>query len=182
MLSFPGYWNMSFITPIYKSGNSRTAIKNCRDVCRSSYIPKIFEGITAEKLFRSTKNLIREEQHCFFQGRSICINFFLFSEYVNNAFLSVLSIDCLHWLGYSFDCVNISRLLWKLEQIGICNQLLRWLTNCKNNKSFVYWVPRACLKVPMLGNFFFFYKWYETRCEKKLIFIVCKWLKTIQNW
>ncbi|KAL1448286.1 hypothetical protein WDU94_010912, partial [Cyamophila willieti] len=70
---FPSAWKVSFILPIFKSGN-RCDIANYRGVCIQSTIPKVLDKILCNKLSFACKRFISNYQHGFAHQRSTVTN------------------------------------------------------------------------------------------------------------
>lgn len=77
---------MSYVTPVFKGGDN-CLITNYRPVSILSIIPIMFENIVVKKLSPLFKNIIIDEQHGFFSGRSTTTNLLLFQNYIDIRFL-----------------------------------------------------------------------------------------------
>ena len=124
---FPTEWKKSFLIPIYKSGR-KSDIENYRGVAIISCIPKLFEAIVNEKIFGQVKNLISENQHGFYKGRSTATNLLQFVSFTLDAMDRGNLVHTLYTdFSKAFDRVDIPLLLFKLKRIGIETALLRWI-------------------------------------------------------
>jgi hypothetical protein len=86
---FPDKWKISYVSPVFKSGNINHII-NYRPV---SIIPKIFEGIVYRKISPLFKNFIIEEQHGFMSSRSTTSNLLVLQQFILNAFKLNCQVD-----------------------------------------------------------------------------------------
>lgn len=124
---FPEAWKVSFITPIFKSGD-RSLCNNYRAIAILSAIPKLFEKIVCCHLEDEIGNLIDPTQHGFRDRRSTCTNLALFVERALNAMNSSGQFDAVYTdFAKAFDRVDHQLLLKKLYLAGIGGSLLAWL-------------------------------------------------------
>ena len=130
----PTLWKISYVTPIYKKGH-RSDISNYRPISIGSPIAKIFDSITCDILSFHVKNIILDEQHGFFKGRSTTSNLMIFTNYIVNNMENGYDTDCIYTdLAKAFDRVNIRILLLKLAKIGIGDPLLSWIDSYLSNR------------------------------------------------
>mgnify|MGYP005984935793 CR=1 FL=1 len=133
--AFPDTWKKSYIIPIHKNG-SKCYVNNYRGISLTSCIPKVFDAIVSDVLSSAVKNIIIEEQHGFFRGRSTATNLFIFTEFVTNKLESGSEIDCIFTdISKAFDTVCIERLLEKLKLLGISDPFLGWLDSYLHNRT-----------------------------------------------
>lgn len=95
-----------FSAPIFKGGD-KTVVSNFRPISKQSLMPKIFENITADKLFALFKNIIIDEQHGFMARRSTSTNLLLYHDFINSAIEEGSQVDAVYTdFKKAFDCVN----------------------------------------------------------------------------
>ncbi|KAL1446530.1 hypothetical protein WDU94_005624 [Cyamophila willieti] len=126
---FPSAWKVSFILPIFKSGN-RCDIANYRGVCIQSTIPKVLDKILCNKLSFACKRFISNYQHGFAHQRSTVTNLL---SYQHDILQSFDSGHCVHSVytdvAKAFDRVDSRLLIAKLKSYGIGESFLRWLSD-----------------------------------------------------
>ena len=133
----PVEWLRAYITPIFKKGSS-TDPNNYRPIALTSTICKLMESIIKNQIlsYLLTKGLISKKQHAFIANHSTATNLL---ECTQDWFVSlnssrdtdVIYID----FSRAFDSIVISKLLFKLEQYGICGKLLNWISSFLTNRS-----------------------------------------------
>jgi hypothetical protein len=134
---FPTAWKISYITPIFKSGN-KNVVNNYRPICRNSSIAQIFDCIVTKKLTLTFKDFIAPQQHGFCKGRSTLTNLISFTERIHSAFSSRCQFDAIYTdFSKAFDSVNHSALIFKLACSGISGDLLRWLESYLKDRFLV---------------------------------------------
>jgi len=115
---FPDKWKISYVTPVFKSGDINHII-NYRPVSMMSIIPKIFEGIVYRKVSPLFKNFIIDEQHGFVSSISTTSNLLVFQQFILNAFKLNYQVDVIFTdFAKTFDKVDHSILANKLFQSG----------------------------------------------------------------
>lgn len=126
---FPDIWKHSFISPIFKSGNS-TDVKNYRPVCIQSAIPKVFEKVILPVLDRAFAGTIVEQQHGFVEGRSTVTNLYVYTNYIGEAMDKGYEVHSVYTdFSKAFDLLDQDILLDKLESFGIVGSLHSWLAS-----------------------------------------------------
>ncbi|VDO10445.1 unnamed protein product, partial [Brugia timori] len=124
---FPEIWKSSYLVPIFKSG-TKSDIRNYRGIAIISCIPKLFESIVNDKIFRQVKNQITNKQHGFYKGRSTTTNLLEFVTFILNAMDNGKHVEALYTdFSKAFDRIDIPLLLFKLHKIGMEPTLLNWL-------------------------------------------------------
>ena len=124
----PEDWKLARTTPIYKGKGSRNEETNYRPISVVSHIPKIIEKEIQEQLLRYLlkHNLINIEKHAFLPKHSTttCLHEFLDAfnekEKVGACFLDI---------SKCFDSVYHDILLFKMQQYGIAENMLRWFSS-----------------------------------------------------
>lgn len=131
---FPNIWKSSFLVPIFKSGK-RSDVCNYRGIALISCIPKLFEAIVNDLIFKQIKNRITTFQHGFFKGRSTTTNLLEFINYSLGAMENGNYVEALYTdFSKAFDRVDIPLLLFKLQKMGIQPLLLKWIESYLTNR------------------------------------------------
>ena len=124
---FPSFWKMSFLVPIFKSGN-RENVADYRGISIQSQIPKLFDNLISGQLSWCCKNIIIDQQHGFVQGRSTVSNLLLYQDHLLGAFENGLQVDSIYTdFSKAFDRVCHKLLLSKLAALGFGDNVVRWL-------------------------------------------------------
>lgn len=124
---FPNYWKVSFISPIYKSGD-RNDVANYRPISLISTIPKLFESIICDFLRAQLTCEIVQQQFGFMSKKSTELNLLLYSDFLASALEDGVQVHSLYTdFSKAFDRVNHRILLCKLKRMGISGALLDWL-------------------------------------------------------
>lgn len=132
---FPSDWKRALIVPVFKSG-SKGDVSNYRPISLLSLFGKIFEAIITNELFFKIKHLLSENQHGFYQGRSIITNLMPFLQTTLEVMDSKLQVDAVYTdFSKAFDKVHHPTLLIKLENFGIHGELLGWIKSYLTNRS-----------------------------------------------
>lgn len=132
---FLSEWKLSYISPIFKSGQ-KGFIKNYRPIVKLSAIPKLLDKLVNNKLFCIVKNSISTRQHGFYSGRSTTTNLAIFSNYCVNATENGYQTDVLYTdFVKAFDKVNHNVLIYKLEALGVHSNMLVWLNSYLSNRT-----------------------------------------------
>lgn len=127
MVIFLDIWKISFINPIYKSGD-RKLISNYRPVCKIATIPKVFDKIIKNKMYKIIRGHISNSQHGFYSGRSTTTNLACFSNFCFKALEKHYQVDVVYTdLVKAFSRVNHLILIKKLKLLGFDGNLLDWL-------------------------------------------------------
>ena len=124
---FPDFWKLSYLTPIFKSGN-KADISNYRPVCNLSSIPKLFEKIVAAYLRSKLSLTVIEEQFGFLDKKSAELNLITFVDYLSGVLDVGGEVHAIYTdFSRAFDRVNHKLLIAKLETAGIQGILLKWI-------------------------------------------------------
>lgn len=127
-------WKMSYISPIFKSGQ-KGLITSYRPIVKLSAIPKLLDKLVNNKLFLIVKNSINTRQHGFYSGRSTTTNLAIFCNYCINAVENGLQTDVLYTdFVKAFDKVDHNILICKLKMLGMHSNMLNWLYSYLSNR------------------------------------------------
>ena len=125
----PKNWRTANVTPIYKKGSKNVA-SNYRPISLTSQVCKVMEKLVKESIVAhlNKRNLIRESQHGFMEGKSCLTNLLSFLETATSYNDDGLPVDVLY-LDFSkaFDKVPHQRLITKLKAHGIGNTVANWV-------------------------------------------------------
>lgn len=135
---FPDVWKTSFIIPLFKSG-SKSSIPNYRGIAKLSSIPKLLEKLLTDMISHQTSSILCLQQHGFRKSCSTSTNLLELTTFVNEGFVSGKQTDAIYTdFSKAFDRVNHDLLLFKLDQMGFSNTLLKWINSyLKNRKQCV---------------------------------------------
>ena len=121
--------NLAFITPIFKGGDKGKPA-NYRPVALTNHITKAFEKIIKQEMviFLTTHDYFNYTQHGFRTGRSTLTNLIEYYESIIQLLQYHKSVDSIY-LDYSkaFDKCDHNIILDKLENLGICGKVNRWI-------------------------------------------------------
>jgi ribonuclease P/MRP protein subunit RPP40 len=116
---------MSYITPIFKKGNSADA-NNYRPIALTATMCKIMESIVKDQLvsFLVDKGLLSKQQHAFIKNHSTASNLLECLQDWSVGLNSHSQTDIIYIdFAKAFDSIVLSKLLYKLEFFGITGQL-----------------------------------------------------------
>jgi hypothetical protein len=132
---FPLKWRCSNISPIFKSGD-RTKIENYRGIAILSVIPKLFEKIISDQLYKFLDERIVQQQHGFRKGKSTTTNLVDYVSQLQTLMSSNKQVDAIYTdFSKAFDKVDHHILGLKLFKIGIRGSLLNWLMSYLCNRT-----------------------------------------------
>ena len=124
---FPSAWKIADITAIHK-GNSLLEVENYRPVSLLDTMSKVLEKVLYDTVEAKIRKSLHESQFGFTPRRSpdaqmICFLSELYQE-LNNPSVDLLSVIYLD-VSKAFDRVDHDLLLQRLQQCGICKNLLQ---------------------------------------------------------
>ncbi len=133
---FPTAWKISNISPVFKKA-VRFLKENYRPVSLLSCISKVMERVVYNTLYQYFKRHgLLSERNSGFKENDCTINQLI--HLCNNIYkgLDKSKDVCLVFLDVSkaFDKVYHKGLLLKLEQLGVCGNLLKWLESYLSNR------------------------------------------------
>ena len=127
--SIPTIWKEATVTAIHKKG-SKTNPNNYRPISLTCVICKILESIVREQIldFLINNNKISDCQFGFMSGKSCSLQLL----YVTDSWIKELNEGSRLSILYTdfkkvFDSVSHSKLLYKLQTVGISGNLLIWI-------------------------------------------------------
>ncbi len=134
---FPTLWKLSHISPVYKKAE-KFFRENYRPVSLLSCISKVMERVVFNVMYSYFKRLgLLTERNSGFKENDSTINQLI--HICNNIYkgLDISRDVCLVFLDVSkaFDKVYHKGLLFKLEQMGISGNLLKWIESYLNGRS-----------------------------------------------
>lgn len=123
---FPSIWKTSFISPIFKNGDS-SLISNYRPISKLSVIPKLFSHLISSKLSNFCSSLLSTHQYGFTPKRSPCNNLAVVKNIILHSFEMNAQTDIIYTdFAKAFDQVNHVILIKKLQIFGFSGALLNW--------------------------------------------------------
>ncbi len=165
--------NMAFITPIFKGGDKSSAA-NYRPVALTNHITKAFEKILKEEIvfYLATHNYFNCTQHGFRTGRSTLTNLIEYYESIVLLLQHHKSVDSIY-LDYSkaFDKCDHNIILDKLENLGICGKINKWIEGflkqrqqcvvVRGKRSLPIWCTSGVPQGSVLGPLLFLILMYD---------------------
>ncbi len=93
-------------------------------------LAKLFETFITEALSTTIHNILLPEQHGFIRGRSVETNLLVYSQFIIESLENGFQVDSAYTdFSKAFDTVNHERLISKLQNLGIGDPLLSWLSS-----------------------------------------------------
>lgn len=124
---FPKTFKLSFVTPIYKSGE-KGLVTNYRPISITSIAAKIFEKIIHNHIYYNNKHFISAQQHGFCMNKSTLTNLLEYSYFLANNIKNGGQIDVVYTdLKKAFDKINHIALIKKLRNFNINSCLINWI-------------------------------------------------------
>ena len=128
----PDAWKKGIIIPIYKNNRKPQDPASYRPVCLTSTIAKLAERVLLSFLtpYLQENDIISPSQHAFVAGKSTGTNLLDSLNDWTNCIDAQQPVDILYIdLAKAFDSVSHSKLLYKLEKLGIGGNILEWLSH-----------------------------------------------------
>ena len=165
---WPTQWKISCVTPVYKK-EDETNKKNYRPISVLSVIPKLFEKIMFEQLYKTFSPLFSSNMSGFLRGHSCCTALLKLTDEWRMVLdekkaVEVAAID----LSKAFDSICHNLLLAKLKAYGLQDSAINLirsylsdrLQRVKCNDTYSDYLPIRCgvpqgsLSCPLLFNIF----------------------------
>ena len=132
----PEVWKQANITPIHKKG-SVTDAKNYRPISLTSILGKLYEKVVRQRILNEIEEKISSHQHGFVANKSCLSNLLEAVDYINDQLTQDDNVD-IFYLDFqkAFDTVPHDKLMMKLKNLGLNNQLLAIITDFLTNREF----------------------------------------------
>ncbi len=133
----PNIWKFAFVTAVHKKGDV-TLVSNYRPISLTCTMCKIMERVINDSMLRylSSCNLISKRQHGFLSKHSTSTNLLESSYDWTLALDSRKPVDIVYIdFSRAFDSVVHSKLLYKLNSIGITDKLLSWISSFLSDRT-----------------------------------------------
>jgi hypothetical protein len=133
----PDIWKLAYVTPIYKKGN-QTDPANYRPISLTSTCGKVMEKIIKNSMmsYLLTNDIITKEQHGFLAKHSTASNLL---ECLHDWIIALESSELVDavYIDFSraFDSVVHTKLLHKLQSVGIAGKLYNWIAEFLTDRS-----------------------------------------------
>ena len=124
----PEDWKISIVTPIFKKGKKKDPT-NYQPVSLTSVLCKVMEKLVRASIVDhfEQNNLISKDQHGFVKGRSCVTHLLEVMDDWTTALEEGSSIDVIYMdFKKAFDSVPHSRLISKLNALGVQGRILKW--------------------------------------------------------
>ena len=126
----PADWKKSIVVPIFKKG-SKNIIKNYRPVSITSVVCKLMERIIKDNIisYLYQHGLLSNNQYGFLPRKSTNLQLLEYFNKISTQTSHGCPVDSVY-LDYSkaFDSIVHSKLIYKLAQCGISDNLLNWIS------------------------------------------------------
>ena len=136
--TFPSIWKKSDVTPVKKSGKSKSRAESFRPVALLSHLGKIMEVIIREELqtFLEKHNKLARQQHGFRSGKSCISQLLAHTEMVVVALESKVNIDSIYLdFQKAFDKADHQIIAKRCVEKGISGLLGKWILNYLSNRT-----------------------------------------------
>ena len=134
--SIPSQWKDGNITPLFKDDDRHKA-SNYRPITLTSVLSRTLERIIKKQLmdFLTDNSILSNDQHGFLNKRSCLSNLLVSLEEITALYDEGLPVDEV-FLDFSkaFDKVPHQRLLYKIRNLGITGDLLKWVESFLTNR------------------------------------------------
>lgn len=131
-------WKKSYVIPLFKKGR-RESVCNYRPVSLTSICCKLMESIIKDYIvayfFRN--NLFANCQYGFLPFRSTVLQLLKFMDILTNAVDSGDEVDVIYTdLEKAFDKISHERLLFKLREYKVHDEIIRWIRSYLSGRTF----------------------------------------------
>ena len=135
---YPDVWKLANVPPIFKKGNKQL-IRNYRPISLLPICGKIFEKIVFNCLYSylNDNSLLTRNQSGFRPGDSTTNQFLYLVNEIHQSFENPKSLEVRAVfldISKAFDKVWHDGLIFKLEQNGVCGNLLKFFQNYLTNR------------------------------------------------
>ena len=133
----PGIWKFAFVTPVHKKGDA-SLVSNSRLISLTCTMCKIMERVINDSMLKylSSCSLISKRQHGFLSKHSTSTNLLESTYDWTLALDSRKPVDIVYIdFSRAFDSVVHSKLLYKLNSIGITGKLLSWISSFLSDRT-----------------------------------------------
>lgn len=134
----PNLWRKSEVVPIPKKG-SLSDINNFRPVSITCFSSRLYEKFIADAItnYALSNGLIPAEQHGFLKGRSRETAVLTALEHWTKALDIKQLVDVIYFdFSKAFDRVPHCKLIYKLEKLGLPNNIVNWIKDWLLSRSF----------------------------------------------
>lgn len=132
----PVIWKQARVTPIHKKG-SKTDAKNYRPISLTSILCKTYEKIIREKIIAEIGSKITSLQHGFVKNKSCLSNLLKAADFINEKLSQNEPVDLFYFdFQKAFDSVPHTKLMTKLENLGLGGQLLAIIADFLSERTF----------------------------------------------
>lgn len=102
----------------------------------SIFFQKFFESLIHKILLYSVKSDMLGQQHGFFPKRSVETNLVEYVDFIMNAMDQQIRVDSIYTdFSKAFDKIDHNILVLRLAEVGVCGNLLSWLSSYLFNRS-----------------------------------------------
>ena len=127
--SIPQVWKTAEVVPLHKKGSIHLP-DNYRPVSLTCVLCKVYEKILRQHMLDHIENSITDKQHGFVSGRSCLSNLLETVDIINEYLAEGNCADVLYFdFSKAFDSVSHYRLLIKMENFGISQEVLDIVRN-----------------------------------------------------
>ena len=136
---YPDAWKISHIRPKFKSG-SKLDPSNYRPINITSILSRIMEKIVKKQMsnYFLSQNIISPAQHGFLSNRSCSTCQADFLNHTISLRDKEYEVDILYFdFSKAFDTVSHLKLIQKLENLGITDPLIQWISSFLSNRELI---------------------------------------------
>ena len=134
--ALPKVWKQATVSALYKSGSKKEPL-NYRPVSLTCIICKVYEQLVRSSLVEFLDEKITPYQHGFVKSKSCLTNLLETVDCIIELLESGAPVDLIYFdFSKAFDRVPHSRLLYKLETLGVKGKLLNVIKDFLTGRSF----------------------------------------------
>ena len=141
-------WKLAKVKPIYKKGE-RHKPSNYRPISLTCITSKLFEQIISSDIheYLDRQQILCDAQHGFRKARSCETQLvFIYDELARNKENKLVTDVLILDFSKAFDAVCHTKLLFKLQKLGIRSSFLSWIGEFLNNRKQFVVVDGVCSK------------------------------------